>query len=368
MRLRELDYLRGYAVLLVMFFHLELSLPRLHEIGASFFAYSDLETGVDIFFVISGYVIAAALAPLWRGGADPAPALRYCLVFYQKRLVRLWPASALWLTLNVALALIFARTGYWPAPMDCLKKMILGLVYLYNFQEYTDPTALGYFWSLSVEWQFYLIFPLLLVFVRKDSWRALTLIALLIALTNWPFGGGNWWMFRSCGLILGILTYMLTGRLKLQLPHYGWLEHRFGAAVFTLVLLLAIPLAAGSIAPHPLGIVLASGLATLLIATGAANRGYISTFGMRRAVAWLGSRSYSLYLVHMPCILIFLSINTMGFNKTLYALWLPNSAVMPARLLTILLMISLAAELTYRFVETPSHHVSRAIAAPALTD
>lgn len=360
MRLKEIDYLRGYAIMLVLVRHMELSLPALHNDAAQLFGITDFETGVDVFFAISGFVIAGALAPLWPTTGDLSARFAYCLVFFQKRFVRLWPAAAVWLLYNFVAAIVFAQANIWPAPHDALKKLILGLVYLYNFQEYTNSTALGYFWSLSVEWQFYLLFPLLLVLIRADAWRVGVLLGLVLVLALWQFGGDNWWMFRCDGLIFGTLAYILLRRVGVALPCYRWLEKPAGSAAFTAVLLLAILASPADIQPYRLGMVFAAALATILVAAASANQGYISTFGLPRLVGWFGSRSYSIYLVHLPCILTFQSINALYFHMGLLHAVIRHGVTLVWSV-SILLMVGGAAELTYRLVELPSHRASRAI-------
>lgn len=353
-RLTELDYLRGYGVLAVIMLHAELSMPALHKLGAPLFNQADFECGVDIFFVISGFVIAGVLTPLWQGTADLRPALEYSLTFYCKRFLRLWPAAAVWLVYNFLASIVLRHGIEFPEPMDCLRKLILGLVYLYNFQEYSAPTALGYFWSLSVEWQFYLLFPLLLIGIRHNLYRAVFLVVLMVVLACAQFGGGIWWMFRCDGLIMGILLFMVVDQLQVSLPTLPGAHKRGFAAAFTFILLLAIFFAGGSILPHRLGMWFASALSTVLVAAGAVNRGYVSTFGMPKLVAWAGSRSYSLYLVHLPCILTYFAVNRAWCGGAL-GRW-----PVPLNLLIILAAIGGSAEATYRLVELPSHVASRA--------
>ena len=99
------------------------------------------------------------------------------------------------------------------------------------------------------------------------------------------------------------------------------------------------------------GSLFANVLCALLVALAAADRGYVSTFGVRPLVAWLGSRSYSLYLTHIPCMLTVLSLARSSHVD------LPNSvfALASATLATI------TAEATFRLVEIPSHRWSRDI-------
>jgi peptidoglycan/LPS O-acetylase OafA/YrhL len=138
---RWLDGLRGLAILLVLAFHLGL-LP-----GGSL--------GVDVFFVLSGFLITALLVEEWQGRA--AISLR---AFYVRRALRLLPAFlillgvcglySLWLPTSEATAL--------------RKQMVVAACYVSNWPRVhgVGMATLGYTWSLSVEEQFYLLWPVLL--------------------------------------------------------------------------------------------------------------------------------------------------------------------------------------------------------------
>lgn len=359
-RLSEIDSLRGYAVALVVFLHLNLLDPRRpHAIG-ELLGHTDMGTGVDLFFVISGLVISMALAPLWRActGENALALKNVPLRFYQKRFIRLWPAAAFWLCANIALASIFHARTIWPNPAAVALKALSGLVYLYNFQELGNNGPLGYFWTLSVEWQFYLLLPVLLLLVRADTWRLAVLGAAYAALLYWQPGGPLWWLFRFDGLVFGVLLYVLLARLGIEIPHYASLRHGVLRAAVTLGLLAAMITAPRFVPDNRLGVVFANGLATPLVALAAADRGYVSTLGLPRLVGWLGARSYSIYLAHIPAIMAVLACLQLAAR---------SGHVLPAGVFNLVFygagitLTALCAEPTYRWLERPSHHASQHI-------
>ncbi len=360
-RLAEIDMLRGYAVAMVVFLHLNLSNPYRGWVVLGIMQSTDMAIGVDLFFVISGFVICRALGELWdvETAVDARRLKNFPLTFYRKRFARLWPASALWLVLNVVLAGLFYGSPFWPPPLLVAVKAMFGFVYLYNFQELRDPGPLGYFWSLSLEWQFYLLLPLFLLFVRNNIYRLGLLIAAL-AVSVWTMPGGwGWQYFRFDGLIFGILLYVLLDRLEIVVPRYRALEHWLFRPLVTLALLLAVMVVPPYVADGRIGFVFANALGAVLVALAAADRGYVSSLGLGPLVRWLGSRSYSIYLVHMPVVL--------SLESYYRFYWPPPRANHRINFElgwyygVSILLIALFAELTYRWVELPSHRASRAI-------
>jgi peptidoglycan/LPS O-acetylase OafA/YrhL len=139
---RWLDGLRGVAILLVLAFHLNL-------LSGGFL-------GVDIFFVLSGFLITALLAEEWqRHGSISLQG------FYLRRGLRLLPAF-------LTLLLILALSSLWLPSVEAARarrsEVIVAGCYIANWPmlHRTAMTLLGHTWSLSVEEQFYLLWPMLL--------------------------------------------------------------------------------------------------------------------------------------------------------------------------------------------------------------
>jgi peptidoglycan/LPS O-acetylase OafA/YrhL len=158
-KLPGLDGLRAIAVLLVIFFHQEL-LPC----GW---------IGVQIFFVLSGYLITGLL---WR--ARDASLGRFLLEFYGRRALRIFPIYYLLLALIGAALLLGVE-------MDNVRPGLLpAATYTYNLwhasNRYGHSEVLSHFWSLCVEEQFYLLWPFLLFFCPKRRIRSV-LLALALA-------------------------------------------------------------------------------------------------------------------------------------------------------------------------------------------
>lgn len=159
-RIPTLDGWRGIAVLLVILFHFQMYLcPRfLLSYPAAWFG----SHGVAIFFLISGYLITTSL--LNRGDLKR---------FYLRRFLRLVPAAWVYLATLCLLSITTHKVSIGPDLLGCL----------FFFRNYIDAGFAGayttHFWSLSLEEQFYLIWPVLLIALGKRWAGALAAVAAL---------------------------------------------------------------------------------------------------------------------------------------------------------------------------------------------
>jgi peptidoglycan/LPS O-acetylase OafA/YrhL len=172
-RFPALDGMRALAALMIVYFHATGVVP-----GLTIFTFplglGSLWIGVDIFFVLSGFLIGhILLLQMQRGGV----AFRS---FYVRRAFRIFPAYYVVLTLNV---LVFIHLGVFsPIHFNIpwalwLKFSIPSYLYLCNYIRTTE--VMGWAWSLCVEEHFYLIFPTILVLLFRFSPR-IRLVGLLI--------------------------------------------------------------------------------------------------------------------------------------------------------------------------------------------
>jgi peptidoglycan/LPS O-acetylase OafA/YrhL len=341
----DVEGLRAVAVLLVVFYHA--GVPRL----------TGGYVGVDVFFVISGFVITGLLL------RERAGTGRTSIVgFYARRCRRILPAATLVIlvtavTTYVALGAVTgnntADDGRWAA------------VFLANFHfealgtNYLDalrpPSPVQNYWSLSVEEQFYIVYPTLFLVVAKV--RGSFSIRARMALVLVPVIVGSYWLSitqtasnpsaayfspftRAWELALGALVAVGSPWLK-AIPG-RW------AAVLTWVGLAAVAAAAVAFNAQtaypgsPVAVPVVG--AALVIAGGAAipRAGAESVLGLRPA-RWLGKHSYSLYLWHWPILII--------------AAERAGKTTLPVgeNLLYVLLALVLSVA-TYRLVENPVRH------------
>ena len=339
-----LDGIRAVAVMAVLFYHANFP----WALGGFL--------GVETFFVLSGFLITSILLAEWRstGRID----LKH---FWLRRARRLLPAVWALLLVLPFLAVLFA-----PDALPRLKEDIpAALLYITNwmfivrevpyFEAFGRPPLLQQLWSLAVEEQFYLLWPLLLLFVLRTfkSKRYAPLIAtsVLVAVSSlWmaalfspetdPLRVYYGTDTRAAGFLVGALLAMVwapgtlsqgSGRGTSEL--LGWIG---------LLALMFFYTKFNEFQPFLYrGGILLTALASALLIVGAAAPGtLLGRLLETPALRWIGSRSYSIYLWHWPVFIL----TRPGFDLDLPAL--------PVRAGQVIITFALA-ELSYRWIETP---------------
>jgi peptidoglycan/LPS O-acetylase OafA/YrhL len=321
----DIQALRGFAVLVVLLYHAAVpGLPGGY-------------LGVDVFFVISGFLITGLI----RKGIERGD-FRF-RDFYFRRAKRLLPPSFVVLALTVLAAPLFISDVVFK---DFIAQVWGALTFSTNHvlwaqSGYFDTTAetkpLLHFWSLAVEEQYYLVMPALLVFIPRRLWlpivavqTAASGVLCVVMLRSDPTGAFFFAPSRAWELGIGsigaLLPAALTGRRWLSLLR-----------VPALLALIGIPLfPIGTTDPGLDAIVVC--VATLLVILGHKGNRAERSFPVR-SLAFVGNFSYSLYLIHWP-LLVFARSSWLEAAPDWF-LWITAALAIPL------------AWLLYRFVEEP---------------
>lgn len=347
--LPHIDGLRAIAVIAVMIYHLrETWLPG----GFS---------GVDVFFVISGFVVSLSVSHWSSGGIS-----NFMGRFYARRLQRIVPALLACLLLTSLISVLVIPRAYLSSSNELTGLYaFFGLsnyFLAFNNETYFSPLAAFnpyiHTWSLGVEEQFYLLFPLLFfAWTRGGRWRtlsiALILVACLASLADawhrpasnptaafylittrfWELGAGvllfqgmQWFTRRQAGIVLRSIGEV-TAWLFLGLLGWGLFDSVVGQFPFP-----------GALIP----IVATLGVLAGLHVSGARS---ILARGLGSSIpVYFGRRSYSLYLWHWPVYVV------MRWTCGLDSIGLMLVAVAVTMFL---------AEASYRFVEIPLRYSER---------
>ncbi len=341
-----LDGLRAVAVTAVLLYHLPVGwLP------GGFL-------GVDVFFVISGFLITSLVsAELQRtGGVDLAR-------FWLHRARRLLPALLFMLVIIVAVATIFARDALsllasdLPSVLGYFTNWWLIFHHVSYFQSVGRPPLVLHLWSLAVEEQFYLVWPVILLVAagrggrtRRIGWVALVgavassaWMALLFQSSQDPsrvyFGTDT----HAGGLLLG-------AALGIALPPWGRsttvtdttrrLMDALGMAAFAGLVVLMATLNQFATFTYRGGLQLATVLSAVVILVVSHPAARIARLLDTPVLQWIGKRSYAIYLWHWPIFEMTrpgIDVSMAGWTLTVVRL----------------LLVAVAGDLSYRLVEQP---------------
>ncbi|MES2884956.1 MAG: acyltransferase family protein [Pseudomonadota bacterium] len=337
----EIDGLRAIAVLVVIFFH------------AGFKVFGGGYVGVDVFFVISGYLITSIIAGELAAG-------RFSIVkFYERRARRILPA----LFFVMAVCLPLAWLLMTPQQLKGFSQSLVATaafssnLFFWQTSGYFDAAAelkpLLHTWSLGVEEQYYLLFPLLLMLVRG---RAAFLLVLVLSVGSYAFG---LWLRQTditgAFFLAPARAWELFAGSALALISQGNALHkRLGAMPLQLLSLTGLLLILGSVfyfdehSLFPSLPLTAPVLGTMLVIAFGVKGTVTARLLSLPIMVGIGLLSYSAYLWHQP-VLAFLRLRD-GTGLQAAEQWL-----------ACLGSIGLAY-LSWRFVETPfrsSEKVSR---------
>ena len=334
-----LDGLRALAVVAVFLYH-----ARIDWLPGGFL-------GVDLFFVLSGYLITSLLLVEWeaRNRID-------LFRFWMRRARRLLPALVVVVLASLILASIFARQDLAHTRSDVASSLLyymnwhLIAAHHSYFNVMGNPSLLGHVWSLAIEEQFYIVWPLILVpclvLVGRKRMPMLVIVGIATSATlMWVLynpGGDPSRVYygtdtRAFLLLMGILLALVwpyIERLKDAVP----LLELLGIAALVGTVLLFRNMQDFNPTFYRGGDLAASFCFVVLIAAVAHPR-----TGIGRAIGvaplrWVGERSYGIYLWHFPIILLVAGLNVRSSAWIVAA----EAAVVIA-----------AAALSFRYVEEP---------------
>lgn len=336
----SLDVLRGIAVVLVIFHHLQCSNPVLRMLQHGGWV------GVDLFFVLSGFLVSGLLFKQHTKEGQIRP-----INFLVRRGFKIYPAFWVFLAASAAFFAFTNATDYWP-------KLIHESLFIQNYT-YDGARFWRHTWSLAVEEHFYIGLPLLFLFIQKDRFRSLPRIVLTICLgvfackcINYfrPFAWGTHYTpthLRIDALAFGtLLSYwhnywpafntfckeraglLLCGGIALLMPAFAKeIEHN---PLCTSVWQTALYLGAGMI----LMSVVSSGVQVNIVT---------------RGLGFIGKYSYSIYLWHV--VITDIALPMLGINST--------AGMLTAQIVSVLLGAAMS-----ELIETPMLWVREQFTAP----
>jgi peptidoglycan/LPS O-acetylase OafA/YrhL len=375
----ELDRLRAIAALLTLYMHfVQVFHPWTFTLdykgpSSPWDIFSNAWAGVDLFFVISGYIISKTVITQFDAARrDPALLASHVKAFYVRRMFRIFPIAWV-ILLGVLLCSVFLNeAGRFASLTDYVQGAVSIFTYSFNYWFPDHKSAalipIAPYWSLAVEEQFYLVYPLFLLLVARSSSRAWAMAAALavIALVIRPFLMSDplhtfFYTHSRCdGLIWGCLVYLMTEQPWFAAIKLAAGKRRYGGGLVAIALGLAIGAVTAIGFSTVFVIPIVCALASLMVAMAACESGVVVYPQPLQAVLdYIGKRSYTMYLVHIPlfyvtCELMHRYTQAHGMPIT-PDLWLAYTLVWLA-------LMGVVTEMLYRFVEQPMIGRGRVVA------
>ena len=346
-----LDGIRAIAVIMVLAYHLKLALFKSGFLG------------VTVFFVLSGYLITGIL--ISEVEEEGTIDLKN---FWRRRIRRLVPAVMSMAVVIIFVSAVVNRVIFTKGCKDFLAS-VLGFNnwwQIFNKVSYFEaagvPSPFTHCWSLAIETQFYLIYPLFLLGIYKLAKSrgegrakrgllfagvtlllALISVILMIALFNPQQDASRVYYgtdTRAFSLLFGALLAILWEYRMVPRRLSASVNMVLGSVSFAVLLVMTIAINGSSNFWYRGGQFFGTILTVLMVYAVSGRKTWLSRFLSNPVLKWIGDRSYSIYLWHYPIILL--------ISKGIKASWWIT-------LIEIVLSVVLA-ELSYRFIETPIRH------------
>ncbi|KAB2663396.1 acyltransferase [Brucella tritici] len=351
---QEIEVLRGVAVILVMLAHYPFLAPVREIYWLPVIQKFHFWAGVDIFFAISGYVVTRTILNL---RTQPRREQADLLIrFWFRRFFRLIPMAWLTLLIAVLLSAFWNDRGVLKTPIGNITDAFFQLIYMSNWRAYWCSVnqsdfcgANTHFWSLSLEEQFYIALPLLIIFLRRKFWW----LAVALIVVQFPLDRpllSLFWVTRLDAMLWGVIIAVaedngVLSRIRPQFMNNTFLRRTLLPAIIILICWLV----AGGHSRYSVGIVAI--LSGVLVWFASYKQGYLfkhaDTFW--RPIAWVGARSYGIYLLHVFCFL--------AVYELFYRIYGSNEALGDAEAVAVLSLglafTLIVSQITYTTFERP---------------
>lgn len=311
-RVPELDGLRGLAILLVLIWHYDLAwlnFPLGPLAGPLGLILGLTWSGVDLFFVLSGFLIGGILL-------DNRDAPHYFKAFYTRRIFRIFPLYFLWLAIFVLIVLLVPSSApatpaawLWGAPLPWWSYVTFTQNIVMSWTGAWGTNWLAITWSLAIEEQFYLLLPFM---IRRISprWLPRVLVVCIVAapflryilyqVAPYPELATLMLMpSRADALMLGVLCAWLIRQEQFRrrlIAHARWLYVSIGLFAGVLVSIVFFSTREGFVV---WGYLLLAGLyASILLMVVSQPYGWVARFFRMRWLRGLGLIAFGVYLFH----------------------------------------------------------------------
>lgn len=367
-KINDIETLRFFSIFAVILQHIDNLFPYPVPIIQKLHFYLGGGFGVDLFLTISGFLIAQSLVPQLEEANTFTQKKQIAIRFWKKRMWRLWPAA--WTCLSVILlcVIFFNESQAFGSLSANIDATIAGFFHFANIRLYNTFMQSEYgasfvYWSLSLEEQFYLLFPILLITIPKNKIIFFIIACITIQLITARYKYPLTMSLRTDGILLGVLIYYIhiyyIHKKELLFKKIQAVAYKKNT-ILKLILVLSLivmSLITGNIMFFEYKYSWLAMISFNLVLIASLNLDIFTPKSwLKKITSWVSERSYSIYLTHIP---VYFFTQEIVFKLDKYgAININNTLIY---ILIAILLIPLVAHCSYRYIENPLRTYGREI-------
>jgi peptidoglycan/LPS O-acetylase OafA/YrhL len=370
---KEIQYLRGAAVIMVIWGHMEFY----RESTLDPYFQHMLRSGVDIFFVISGFVVGKNLFEMLELGhktiigsiENNIPNLK---AFYIRRIFRLLPVAVLLIVFNTIMLLITGMHGRNEEIFGLFSHLTMQSDFdTINFAVTQKVRSMNHYWSLAVEERFYIFAPMLILCCRTPMQFMKLAVAIIVILPFIKVFGGyikdilylNGFL-RFDAFMIGMMIYLIGQHTEIWKKTFPRQLNRVATnMVVLLILVLIARMPVMQTVDHKIAVEFIGSayyyhcvyfFTAILIVLAIQDKGYVLSIpGFQKILGWMGDRSYCIYVFQF-----FYEWVTRAGIKSIFKIE-PNKIELGVGYIVVMFVFT---ETIYRLYETPLRNRGKRIA------
>ncbi|QIZ46011.1 acyltransferase family protein [Dickeya zeae] len=355
---KEIEILRAVGILFVIASHLNVYITWSPKWLLLLYSNTYFWGGVDLFFCISGFVITKSIMRLFTE-RESSKYWSEVFSFWVRRFYRLVPAALFFIFIKIVISIFIPGTKYFGNFAPNLIDFVLQVFHMSNFRYYYCVKAMSecganpIYWSLSLEEQFYIVFPIAIFLLRERvSYLLILIILIQFPLEREMFSMG--WVVRSDAISWGCLIALLSTSDLYRIMKPKLMNNGLFRSVVIFLMLIALSIfARGVVVPFYIGAMAVP--CAVLVWLASYDEGLIfRSVKNNKVMLWIGSRSYSIYLTH-----------SLAYSIIYHVLVTVNGSVDAKdtfRILCIGTVLTIVfSEFSYKVIEKPIRDRGRAI-------
>src|SRR5690554_5419733 len=362
-KINDIETLRCFSIVAVILQHIDNLFPHPVPLILKAKFYLGGGFGVDLFLTISGFLIAQSLIPQLEKANTFTQKKQITIHFWYRRMWRLWPAA--WVCLGAILlcVIFFNESQAFGSLAANLDATIAGFFHFANIRLYNTFMQSEYgasfvYWSLSLEEQFYFIFPILLLTIPRKKLIYLIGFCITIQLLTIRYQNLLLIVFRTDAIMLGVLiAYIHKSTIKINISE-KIKKHKnltYKIILFSAITLMSLLSAAALLTKYKYSWLAIISFLLVFIASLNLDK-FTPDSSLKNIALWFGKHSYSFYLTHIP--VYYLTRELVFKLNKLELTRIDNTSIY---IVIATLLIPLTAHCSYKYIENPLRIFGRKI-------